>query len=112
MVFPGRIKAWHIHKKMTLNYAVPFGQIILVLYDDRDDSPTRGKLMEIPLGDSNYSLVTVPPMVWNGFVGKSNFPSLVANCSDIPHDPEEIGRISPHDLKIPYRWPTDFKQEG
>lgn len=112
MVFPGRVKAWHIHKLMTLNYAVPFGQISLVLYDDRKDSPTKGELMEIPLGDTNYSLVSVPPMVWNGFIGNSNFPSLVANCSDFPHDPDEIGRISPFDPSIPYRWKTDFKQEG
>jgi dTDP-4-dehydrorhamnose 3,5-epimerase len=25
MIYPGAIKAWHIHEKMTLNYAVPVG---------------------------------------------------------------------------------------
>ena len=39
-VFPKKIKAWHIHKKMTLNYVAAFGKIKLVLYDDRDKSPT------------------------------------------------------------------------
>ena len=29
--FPGAIKAWHMHKKMTLNYAVISGKIKLVL---------------------------------------------------------------------------------
>lgn len=111
MVFPERVKAWHIHKQMTLNYAVPFGEILLVLYDDRPESPTKGKVMEIPLGDSNYSLVTVPPLVWNGFVGRSNFPSLVANCSDIPHDPQEIGRIDADDPIVPYKWNSNFLEK-
>ena len=41
-VYPGVIKGWHIHKEMTLNYAVPHGNIKLVLYDDREGSSTRG----------------------------------------------------------------------
>ena len=39
-VRPEVIKAWHIHKEMTLNYAVPFGHIKFVLFDDREDSYT------------------------------------------------------------------------
>ena len=27
VVFPGAIKAWHLHRRMTLNYAVPSGRI-------------------------------------------------------------------------------------
>ena len=38
-VYPGAIKGWHVHKKMILNYAVPHGNIKLVLYDDREGSP-------------------------------------------------------------------------
>ena len=112
VVFPGRVKAWHIHREMTLNYAVPVGQILMVLFDDREGSPTKGELMEIPLGDTDYSLVTVPPKVWNGFPGKSNFPALVANCADLPHAPDEISRMDPFSGKIPYEWPTDMKVGG
>jgi dTDP-4-dehydrorhamnose 3,5-epimerase len=89
---------------MTLNYAVPFGSIKLVLYDDRQSSPTKGELQEIFLGSDNYSLVRIPPMVWNGFKGIGLTPSIVANCSTIPHDPEEIERMSPFDGKIGYTW--------
>ncbi len=45
---------------MTLNYAVVAGNIILVLYDARDGSDTKGEVMEIEMGDSNYVLVSVP----------------------------------------------------
>ncbi len=103
-VFPGKIKAWHIHKRMTLNYAVPLGGIRFVLYDDRPDSPTRGEVQEMVLGPDNYRLVTVPPMIWNGFKGLGSETSIVANCATIPHDPDEIVRRDPMDSTIPYDW--------
>jgi len=104
MVYPGVIKGWHLHKKMTLNYTVVTGMIKLVLYDDRKDSLTKGNLMEIFMGDLNYILVKIPPGIWNGFKGIGTQPAIVANCASIPHDPEEIIRLDPFSKKIPYDW--------
>ncbi|MBI5886921.1 MAG: dTDP-4-dehydrorhamnose 3,5-epimerase family protein [Deltaproteobacteria bacterium] len=103
-VYPGAIKAWHLHKRMTLNYAVPFGNIKFVLYDDRPGSPTKGKVQEVFLGPDNYQLVTVPPLVWNGFKGVGAVAAIVANCATIPHDPDEIVRRDPFDPSVPYDW--------
>jgi len=104
VVNPGAIKAWHLHPKMALNYAVVSGMIKLVLYDNRENSPTKGELMEIFMGDNNYVLVHVPVGVINGFKGIDTKPSIVANCATIPHDPSEITRIDPFDKTIPYDW--------
>jgi dTDP-4-dehydrorhamnose 3,5-epimerase len=104
VVYPGVVKGWHLHKEMTLNYAVVSGTIKLVLYDDRDGSPTRGGLQELFIGESNYVLVRIPPGVWNGFKGVGLTPAIVANCSTLPHDPEEIVRVDPLDNRIPYDW--------
>ncbi len=103
-IYPGAIKAWHIHKAMTLNYAVIVGRIKLALYDDREGSPTRGALMELFVGDGNYALVTVPPLVWNGFKGVGTEMAIVANCATLPHDPAEIERMDPFTDRIPYDW--------
>ena len=103
-VKPGAVKAWHIHKKMILNYAVPIGKIKLVLYDDRDGSPTKGEIQEIFLGPDDYNLVVIPPLIWNGFKGVGSITSLVANCASIPHDPAEIDRVEPDKNSIPYDW--------
>jgi dTDP-4-dehydrorhamnose 3,5-epimerase len=100
----GAIKAWHLHERMTINYAVPHGRIKLVVYDDRDGSPTKGELEEIFLGDANYSLVVVPPFVWNGFKGIGDHAAIVANCATIPHDRGEIVRLDPFSERIPYDW--------
>ncbi len=103
-IFPGAIKGWHVHRKMELNYAVISGNIKLVLYDDRKDSPTYKELQEIFLGEDNYVLVKIPPHVVNGFKAVGNERAIVANCSDIPHDPEEIERVDPFDRRIGYLW--------
>ena len=103
-IYPGAIKGWHLHKEMTLNYAVIGGMIKLVLYDDRDNSPTKGELQEIYIGRENYQLVKVPPLVWNGFKGYGDEMAIVANCATLAHDPNEIVRMSPFDPAIPYDW--------
>jgi dTDP-4-dehydrorhamnose 3,5-epimerase len=103
-VYPGAIKGWHLHRRMTLNYAVPHGRIKFVLYDDRAGSPTRGEAQEVFMGPDNYCLVTVPPLIWNGFKGLGSEMAIVANCASISHDPAEIERRDPFDASIPYDW--------
>lgn len=104
VVYPGVIKGWHLHKEMTLNYAVLSGMIKLVLYDDRENSSTKGNLLEIVTGDENYLLVKIPPLIWNGFKGIGDKAAIVANCATLPHDPNEIKRLDPFTKKIPYNW--------
>lgn len=103
-VHPGVVKGWHRHQRMVLNYAVPSGLIKFVLHDDREGSPTRGETNHFFIGPENYLLVTVPPMVWNGFKGIGDETAIVANCASIPHDPTEIERMDPFDPSIPYDW--------
>lgn len=98
------VKGWHLHKKMIINYAVVYGNIKLVLYDDREHSKTKKQIQEIFVGQDNYCLVSVPPLVWNGFKAIGNKDAIVANCATIPHDPSEIKRLSPFDEMIPYDW--------
>ena len=101
---PDAIKAWHLHKKMTLNYAVIYGEIKFVLYDDRSKSKTKGMIQEFFLSPENYCLVTVPPLIWNGFKGIGEKMSIIANCSTLAHDSVEIERRPVSDPSIPYDW--------
>jgi dTDP-4-dehydrorhamnose 3,5-epimerase len=107
--YPGAIKAWHLHRAMTLNYAVVHGVIKCVLFDDRPNSSTRGCVEEYFLSPENYCLITVPPMIWNGWKGIGKETAIVANCANIPHDPNEITRKSPTDPSIPYDWQIQHK---
>lgn len=104
LVYPGVVKGWHKHRLMTLNYAVPVGMVKLVCYDDRPSSPTRGVLQELHVGELDYALVSIPPMIWNGFKGEGDRPALVANCATHSHDAGEIERLDPFTAEIPYDW--------
>ncbi len=106
---PGVVKAWHLHKAMTLNYAVIYGEIKFVLYDDRPESPTKGEVQELFISPENYLLVTVPPMIWNGFKCVGSTVSIVANCSTLPHSVDELQRRSPIDPSIPYDWALEHR---
>ena len=102
-IYRGVVKGWHRHRDMTLNYACIDGRVKLVLYDDRDGSPSRGALMERFLGPDDYSLVVIPPGIWTGMKGMAD-TSLVANCATHPHDPARTERLDPFAGAIPYDW--------
>ncbi len=104
VAYPGVIKGWHLHTKTTLNYAVVIGMIKLVLYDNREDSPTYGQINEIFTGEDNYSLVRIVPGIVNGYKVVGVKPAIVANCATLPYDPEEMIRIDPFNADIPYDW--------
>ena len=102
--YRGAIKGWHRHREMTLNYACIFGRIKLVLYDGRDDSATRGEVMEIFLGPDQHNLVIIAPDIWSGYKGMSDPFAIVANCCTHAHDPSRSTRLDPFDRSIPYDW--------
>jgi dTDP-4-dehydrorhamnose 3,5-epimerase len=106
-VLQGKIKGWYLHSLKTLNYAVPVGRVRVVIYDDREASATRGQLEEHILGEEpeSYGLLTVPPHLWYGLQGLAPGMSIVANCSDVPHDPAESRRKPWDSPDVPYRWP-------
>ena len=67
-IFKNSIKAWHLHKEATLNYACIKGRVKLVLFDDRTQSSSKGVYEEIILSPQNYFLITIPPNIANAFI--------------------------------------------
>jgi len=116
MVRPNVVKAWHCHKAMRLNYCCVVGEIQLGLVDLRLSSPTFGIENTIYLSDGmlpNYKLVSIPPLVWNGFrsLAINNNSALMANMATLPHDPEEIVRVHPREFPVDYYW-GDYEIAG
>lgn len=103
-IHPGIVKGWHWHREMSLHYACIVGQIKLVVFDSRPNSPTRGHLQEAFIGEANYALAIVPPEVWNGFRCVGPTTAIVANCATHPHDPARSKRMDPRVNPIDYDW--------
>jgi len=102
--WPGTVKAWHVHKSMTINNAVISGHAKLVMYDMRPASATYGEVQEVFLGDDNYCLVQIPPGIANGYKAYGDTMVILANCATEPHRPEEMERLPPFTPDIPYDW--------
>lgn len=107
-VLPGKVKAWKRHARQNQVFAVPYGRMKIVLYDDREHSRTKGVLEEIILGrPENYALLSIPAGIWYGFAALSREGALLCNCADIPHEKEEGEKIAPDSKRIPYIWETE-----
>lgn len=104
IAYPQVIKGWHEHTAQTQFYTVIKGMIKLVLYDNRPHSKTYRQLIELFMGKEHYQLVKIPPGIINGYKVIGTKTAILANCSDLPHDPKEMLRYDPHGDKVPYQW--------
>ncbi|MFC1913748.1 dTDP-4-dehydrorhamnose 3,5-epimerase family protein [Chloroflexota bacterium] len=106
ITYPGVIKAWHYHKLQTDYMTVIKGMSKFVLYDDRDDSPTKGVINEFFIGEQNPVMITIPPGVFHGQKPYGDSPSFIVNLPSEPfniNEPDEY-RIEPFDERVPYCW--------
>jgi dTDP-4-dehydrorhamnose 3,5-epimerase len=109
--YPDVVKAWHLHKVQEDNFACVRGMVKLVLYDARDDSPTKGTLTEYFIGDHDPKLVRVPAGVYHGWKCISEEESIVVNIPTEPYNreaPDEY-RAAWNTPDIPYSWDIVFK---
>ncbi len=104
--YPNVVKAWHFHKEQADNIVCVHGTIKLVLYDQRDNSPTFKSVSESYLGIHNPLLIHIPLNVCHGWMCVSQEEAIIINIPTEVYDyknPDER-RIDPHDNDIPYDW--------
>lgn len=104
--YPQVVKAWHLHRRQTDTIATVQGMTKVVLYDGREDSPTRGEINEFFIGQHNPMLIQIPPGVYHGWKCIGREEAMVINCpSEVyrPESPDEY-RLPFDSDQIPYRW--------
>ncbi len=101
LMYPGVAKAWHIHQRQT-DWWYVIGSLKVALYDMREDSPTRGQLMEFLLGDGKPGCLKIPPGVAHGCRALA-LTHLLYITSNV-YAPDDEGRISHDDPTIGYDW--------
>ncbi|HUU50996.1 MAG TPA: dTDP-4-dehydrorhamnose 3,5-epimerase family protein [Nitrospinota bacterium] len=107
MVYTSVTKAWHLHKKQTDWMCVVVGDLKLVLYDTREDSPTYKAKIEILMGETQgLKVVKVPPGVAHGYK-VINGPMYILYVTNREYDPEDELRIPHDDPEIDYDWKSN-----
>jgi len=109
--FPGRVRAWGLHRYTLDRLFAATGSLCIVCYDARRGSPTFGCFNEFMLGERNQGLVVIPPGVYHGWknIGLDeativSMPSELYNHDgpdrwELPWD-SEVARKT-----ISYQWP-------
>jgi dTDP-4-dehydrorhamnose 3,5-epimerase len=64
-VHPHQMKGWGLHERKTDRYTIIAGEILLFLWDDRADSPSRGVVQKVVMSDRGTRQVTIPIGVWH-----------------------------------------------
>ncbi len=104
-MYPGVVKAWHIHKTQVDWWYVPFGRLRVALHDLRPDSSTLGTTQELYLGDDlTPTVLRIPPGVAHGCRVIGETPAHLFYVTSCTYNPEEEGRIPYNDPKIGYDW--------
>lgn len=104
--YPGVVKAWHWHKKQTDHFYVAKGTVKVALYDNRNDSKTKGCVNQIYMSQFCPAVLKIPPGVCHGWMGTGTDEAYIINLTTEAYDykqPDEF-RIHPHDNDIPYDW--------
>jgi dTDP-4-dehydrorhamnose 3,5-epimerase len=103
---PGRIKGWGLHKRQADRYFVISGNLRVVLYDGREDSPDQGHVCELFFTAASAGLVHIPPGVWHATQNWGKTLGRIANFPTVRFDPKDPDkyRADVNSGTIPFDW--------
>jgi dTDP-4-dehydrorhamnose 3,5-epimerase len=105
--YPGVVRAWHRHRRGQIDHFVcPSGRIKVGVYDDREDSPTRGEVDQFVIGEHDQRMVRIPGACWHGFKVIGNDQALLVNMPTnlYDYDDPDEERLPPDTDEIPMDW--------
>lgn len=105
---PNVVKGWNLHRKHEDRYTIIQGEMELVFYDPRPDSPTYGDVCRFVLSEKDRCLVNVPIDVWHADYNIGDRDVVVVNFPTIQYDhaaPDKC-RLPIDSPLIPYKFPA------
>lgn len=100
---PGVTKGWVCHERQEDRGVHLYGRLRWALYDGREDSPTKGVVMDLTFTERNRSLMMIPRGVWhkvmNVGTGEAAFVNLPTSLYD--HSDPDKRRLPPDTDLIP-----------
>ncbi len=107
-MYPGVIKAWHLHKTQIDWWFVARGTLKVVLFDNRQNSPTYNQLYETILGKNGENVILkIPAGVAHGCKVLGEESAELFYVTSKIYSPEEEGRLPHNDSSIGYNWFKD-----
>lgn len=106
--YPGVIKAFHYHERQDDIWFFPVGNAQVVLYDLREDSPTKGETSVFYMGEDNPIVVVIPKGVAHGYRVLGSQPACIVYFTTESYDPQnpDEKRLEWNDPTINFDWTT------
>jgi dTDP-4-dehydrorhamnose 3,5-epimerase len=108
---PGWAKGWGVHRKHEDRYFLLAGEMEVVFYDERNDSPTKGLVAKVVLSEHRRGLMNIPAGVWHTDRNLGDKDCVVVNFPTIVYDhaAPDKQRLPLDTDAIPYEFPPDVK---
>jgi dTDP-4-dehydrorhamnose 3,5-epimerase len=105
-VRPGMIKGWGVHREHEDRYAILFGDIEVVLYDERPESSTRGRVFKLVMSEHRRRLLNIPAGIWHADRNIGQKDAVMINFPTRPYEHENPDKYRlPLDTdRIPHRF--------
>lgn len=100
LTYPGVVKAFHWHEKQDDLWFFPKGNAQVVLYDLREESPTKGATNVFYMGEHNPILLLIPAGVAHGYRVLGSEPAIIVYFTTRSYD-----RENPDEHRIPWDHP-------
>jgi dTDP-4-dehydrorhamnose 3,5-epimerase len=103
---PGVVKGWHYHKLQWDHFVPIRGNALIALFDPREGSKSKGRLMEIEVMEGEPKFIEIPPLVYHGFTPMDDEEIWVVNTPTELYNykqPDEY-RLDWDDRSIGYAW--------
>ncbi|MGF1501900.1 MAG: dTDP-4-dehydrorhamnose 3,5-epimerase family protein [Paracoccaceae bacterium] len=97
---PGVVKGWGLHQHHDDRYFLLTGEVELVLYDVRPESPTCGQISKIYMSERTPQLVNIPARVWHADRNIGTTEAVVLNMPTEPYN-----HAAPDKVKLPVGTP-------
>jgi len=109
------VDRWHFHPGGQQDrFGVIKGDIVVAMYDNREDSATKGALNLFLMGESQKDngqyLLVIPKQVLHGYVVVSPTPATMFNFPNKLYDPQEEVRIPMTEMKLPDQTVFDWEK--
>jgi len=106
----GRIRAWGLHQRSMDRLFVVSGLVTIVVFDGRNNSPTRGRVNVFTVSERNPGLLLIPPNLYHGWKNIGTSEAVIINMPDRMYDYEQPDALDlPWDSEaarriVPYQW--------
>jgi dTDP-4-dehydrorhamnose 3,5-epimerase len=100
------IKGWGVHREHEDRYFILFGDMEVVLYDERPDSSTRGLVSKVVMSELRRGVLNIQAGIWHADCNLGHKDAVMVNFPTQPYDHESPDkyRLPLENDYIPYRF--------